>query len=41
VAALNVFDKQIGSDQDFAPSTQQEAMQALFVGAALPSITTK
>ena len=36
VAALNVFDKQIGSDQDFAPSTQQEAMQALFVGAALP-----
>ena len=36
VAALNVFDKQIGSDQDFAPSAQQEAMQALFVGAALP-----
>ena len=36
VAALTVSDKQIGGEKDFAPSSQQEAMQALFVGAALP-----
>ena len=41
VAALNVSDKQIGSDQDYAPSTQQEAMEALFVGAALPLDTNQ
>ena len=36
VAALNVSDKQIGSEKDFAPSSRQAAMEAQFVGAALP-----
>ena len=36
VAALTVADKQIGGNQDFAPSSQQAAMQELFVGARLP-----
>ena len=36
VAALNVSDKQIGSEKDFAPSSRQAAMEAQFIGAALP-----
>ncbi len=36
VAALNVSDKQAGIDTAYAPSSQQEAMEALFVGASLP-----
>ena len=36
VAALSILDKQAGIDTVYAPSSQQEAMEALFLGAALP-----
>ena len=36
VDALILSDKQAGLDTEYAPSSQQEAMEALFVGAALP-----
>ncbi len=36
VDALIVSDKQAGLDTEYAPSSQQEAMETLFVGAALP-----
>ncbi len=41
VAELNVSDKQIGAGTDYAPSAQEEAMRALFVGAALPLNNTQ